>query len=69
MKKLATLVFALLLAGSLSFAQAPGGEKKAAEAPKSDTGKKSTKTKAHHHKGGKKSKKGSTGANAGSTPK
>jgi len=68
MKKLATLVFALLLAGSLSFAQAGGGEKKAAEAPKADTDKKSTKTKAHH-KGGKKHKKGSTGANAGSTPK
>ena len=66
MKKLATLVFALLLAGSLSFAQA-GGDKKAAETPKSDTDKKSTKTKAHH-KGGKKSKKGSAGANAG-TPK
>jgi hypothetical protein len=69
MKKLATLVFALLLAGSLSFAQTGGGDKKAAETPKSDTDKKATKGKAHH-KGGKKSKKGSAGATAGSsTPK
>jgi len=69
MRKLATFVVALLLAGSLSFAQAGGGDKKAAETPKTDTDKKPTKSKAHH-KAGKKSKKGSTGANAGSaTPK
>ena len=55
MKRLSTFVFALLLAGSLSFAQDTGGDKAA------DSGKKvqkTTKTK-KAHKGGKKSKKSS----------
>lgn len=58
MKKIATLVFALLLGASLSFAQTGG-----------DSGKKTpdTTTKAHKggkkgHKGGKKGKKSSGGS-------
>ncbi len=62
MKKLATLVFALLLAGSLSFAQTGGtsgaDQKKPAES--SDTGKKGKKGGKKGHKGGKKSKKGAS---------
>jgi hypothetical protein len=62
MKKLATVVFAMLLAGSLAFAQADKGT------PKTDTktttaptsGKKATKT-SKAHKGGKKGKKSSGG--------
>jgi hypothetical protein len=60
MKKLATVVFALLLGASLSFAQAAGGGTttgKTDDTSKSDTSKKGKKGK----KGGKKSKKGSTG--------
>jgi len=60
MKKLATLVFALLVAGSLSFGQAAGstGSQAPADAGKTtDTGKKA-------HKGGKK-KKGSKKAKKG----
>jgi hypothetical protein len=53
MKKLATLVFALLLGVSLSFAQADSG-KKADDTKKSDSGKKEKKK--------KKSKKGDKGA-------
>ena len=61
MKRLATFVFAMLLASSLSFAQAGGGDK-----PKTtdkgttttDSGKKGSKK---GKKGGKKSKKGSGG--------
>jgi len=53
MKKIATLVFALLLAGSLSFAQT-GGDKKASDTDKAaDSGKKDDKSKK-----GKKGKKG-----------
>lgn len=63
MKKLATLVLAMLLMGTLSFAQA-GGSTSSQDTTKSDTGKKSKKAK----KGGKKSKKGSTGDTT-STPK
>jgi hypothetical protein len=63
MKKLATFVFALLLAVSLSFAQTGGDKTKG----KSDNPQESSKTdtkggKKGHHKGGKKSKK-----NSGST--
>ncbi|HEY6306830.1 MAG TPA: hypothetical protein VI488_10290 [Candidatus Angelobacter sp.] len=70
MKKLLTVVFTMLLAGSLTFAQKPAGPatdtQKAAD---TDTGKKATK--AHKggkkgHKGGKKGKKGS--ADTGTTP-
>jgi hypothetical protein len=64
MKKLATLVFALLLAGSLSFAQATGGgtgSQAPADAGKpADSGKKAHKGGKKGHKGGKKAKKGST---------
>jgi len=59
MKKLATLVFALLLGASLSFAQASTGS----SGTQTDT---KTEKKAHKggkkgHKGGKKSKKSSGG--------
>jgi uncharacterized protein YdeI (BOF family) len=65
MKKFATLVFTMLLAGSLALAQDTGGDKGA----KTNTGGKkpavesTTKTKTKsgkkgHHKGGKKGKKG-----------
>ncbi len=65
MKKLATVVFALLLTAGLSFAQNTGGDKKKTTsggdrpqesiktATKTSKGKKG-------HKGGKKGKKGST---------
>jgi len=72
MKKLATFVFALLLGASLSFAQAGGGSTKGSGTP-SDSGKptdtdtKKKGSKKGHHKGGKKSKKGS--ADTSSTPK
>ena len=65
MKKLATVVFALLLGASLSFAQATSGGTttgKTEDTSKSDTGKKGKKGK----KGGKKSKKGSS--DTGTTP-
>ncbi len=69
MKKLATFVFALLLAGSLSFAQATGTgtdtSKKGAET--TDT-KKAHKGGKKGHKGGKKSKKGG-GTETTPTPK
>lgn len=60
MKKLATLVFALLLAGSLSFAQAggsTGGQAPADAGKTTDTSKKGKKGK-KGHKTGKKAKKG-----------
>jgi hypothetical protein len=59
MKKLATVVFAMLLAGSLAFAQDTG---KAAPktTPAPTTGKKTTKT-SKAHKGGKKGKKSTNG--------
>jgi hypothetical protein len=63
MKRLATFVFAMLLASSLSFAQAGGGDKpKTDKGTTTDTGKKSKKAKK-----GKKKKKGSTDS-APSTP-
>jgi hypothetical protein len=61
MKKLATFVFAMLLTGSLAFAQATtGGTGAQTDTTKSDTGKKAHKGGKKAHKGGKKSKKGST---------
>jgi hypothetical protein len=66
MKKLLTVVFTMLLAGSLAFAQATtgssgaqSGPSKPIENPKTTSGKKATKT-SKAHKGGKKSKKGTT---------
>lgn len=63
MKKLVTLVFALLLGASLSFAQTAADTSK-----KSDDSKKSEK-KEKKAKKAKKSKKGDKGADATSTPK
>ena len=57
MKKLATLVFALLLTGSLAFAQGGTDTKKADDTTKSETGKKGHKGGKKGHKGGKKGKK------------
>jgi len=59
MKKLLTIAFTLLLAGTLSFAQAGGGS---TDKP-AEGGKKTTDTKSGKkgHKGGKKGKKGSGG--------
>ncbi len=65
MKKLLTVVFTMLVAGSLAFAQATGGStdqahkggKTAATEKTAEKGKKGGKK---GHKGGKKSKKGST---------
>ncbi len=73
MKKLATVVFALLLTASLSFAQNTGGDKnkpgKADNPQESDkTATKTSKGK-KGHKGGKKSKKGSASSTSTSTPK
>jgi hypothetical protein len=68
MKRLSTFVFALLLAGTLSFAQGTTGDKKPAGDQKpaaDDTGKKGKGGK-KGHKGGKKGKKG--GGDAGTTP-
>jgi hypothetical protein len=61
MKKLLTVVFTMLLAGSLAFAQDTGGDKtKGTTTPPKTSGKKATKT-SKAHKGGKKGKKGSGG--------
>jgi hypothetical protein len=61
MKRLSVFVLAMLLTGSLAFAQATGGTTKTTETPKTaETGKKATKTK-KGHKGGKKGKKSSGG--------
>ncbi|HEY6306829.1 MAG TPA: hypothetical protein VI488_10285 [Candidatus Angelobacter sp.] len=73
MKKLLTVVFTMLLAGSLAFAQATVGSSGAADkaSPKlaaKDTGKKATKT-SKAHKGGKKSKKGSSTTTTTTNPK
>jgi len=71
MKRLSTFVFALLLAGSLSFAQDTGDKKPATEkkpAATDDTGKKGHKGGKKGHKGGKKNKKGAGDAGTG-TPK
>jgi hypothetical protein len=70
MKKLLTLVFTMLLAGSLAFAQATGDK---ASAPKgkpdnpTESNKKEAKSGKKGHKGGKKGKKGSGGTTSGTT--
>lgn len=62
MKKLATFVFALLVAASLSFAQTGGGAGKGKTDNPQESSKTDTKSgKKGHHKGGKKSKKNSGG--------
>jgi hypothetical protein len=61
MKKLATFVFALLIAASLSFAQTGGGAGKVKSDKPQESGKKETKSGKKGHKGGKKSKKNSGG--------
>ena len=66
MKKLLTIVFAMLLAGSLSFAQGTTGASDAQKPTTTAAGKKATKTKAH--KGSKKSKKGSSTTPAATAP-
>jgi hypothetical protein len=61
MKKLLTVVFTMLLAGTLAFAQAPASSDNkttGSEPAKATTAKKGSKSKAH--KGGKKSKKSSS---------
>lgn len=64
MKKLSTVVFAMLLTGALAFAQTGGGstakpgETSASATSGATTGKKTNKTK-KGHKGGKKMKKAS----------
>lgn len=69
MKKLMTVVFSMLLAGSLAFAQTGGSSTDKTAAPSTvKSGKKATKTR-KSHKGGKKSKKGSSSATTGATPK
>jgi hypothetical protein len=73
MKKLLTVVFTMLLAGSLAFAQDTGGSTDSKV--KDTTGKKpaatpaiKSKTKTKGHKGGKKHKKGTgTGTGTGTT--
>ena len=72
MKKLATLVFALMLTAGLSFAQAPaaGSTGQApADTAKTDTGKKAHKGGKKGHKGGKKSKKGAAADAPATAPK
>ena len=66
MKRLATFMFALLLAASLSFAQTGGGAGKSDKPQESS--KKETKSGKKGHKGGKRSKKNSGGTTT-ATPK
>ena len=68
MKKLATLVFAMLLTCSLSFAQAAGSADTKTGQDTTDTAKKGKSGK-KGHKGGKKSKKSDKGADSSATPK
>ncbi len=65
MKKLATVVFALLLGASLSFAQAGGGTTKTDDTQKADKGEKKGKK---SKKGSKKSKKGEKGGESTTPP-
>jgi hypothetical protein len=58
MKKLFTVVFTMLLAGSLAFAQATGGTTDAGKTKTAEPGKKATKSK-KGKKGSKKGKKAS----------
>ena len=62
MKKLFTLVCTLMLAATLSFAQAGGGTTGGTGTTTTDTGKKGHKGGKKGHKGGKKGKKGSGGS-------
>jgi Spy/CpxP family protein refolding chaperone len=64
MKKLTTFVLAMLLAASLSFAQAPSDSAKTGKSDAPATAHKGTKK---GHKGGKKGKKSSNSTNTGST--
>jgi len=69
MKKLMTVVFSMLLAGGLAFAQTGGTSSGQTAAPPAvKSGKKATKTH-KSHKSGKKSKKGATSATTSTTPK
>lgn len=69
MKKLMTVVFSMLLAGSLAFAQTGAGSTDQTVAPSTvKSGKKATKTR-KSHKRGKKSKKGTASATTSTTPK
>jgi hypothetical protein len=68
MKKFMSVVFTMLLAGSLAFAQTGGGSTGQKAPVVKTTGKKATKSH-KSHKGGKKSKKGSTSAATTTTPK
>ena len=71
MKKLATLVFALMLTASLSFAQGTTGSSGApatTDKP-ADSGKKAHKGGKKGHKGGKKSKKGASTDSTTTPPK
>jgi hypothetical protein len=64
MKKLLTIVFAMLLGATLSFSQAAGGsggQEGGKKTPATESGKKSTKGGKKGHKGGKKGKKGAGG--------
>jgi hypothetical protein len=73
MKKLLTVVFTMLVAGSLAFAQTTTGDKGATTGgtipPIRTTGKKATKTTTKAHKGGKKGKKSTTPTSTTPTPK
>lgn len=64
MKKLATLVFAVLLTGTLCFAQAAGTTSTSQDTTKSDTSKKTKKAKK-----AKKSKKSDKGGESTAAPK
>jgi hypothetical protein len=66
MKKLVTLVFAMLLTGSLAFAQASQGTDQGTSTTQTDTGKKGKTKKA---KKGKKSKKGASTDTTTAPPK
>jgi hypothetical protein len=59
MKKLLTLAFTMLLAASLSFAQAGSSTDKTKDTGKTATNGKKTQPASHSKKGGKKSKKSS----------
>ncbi len=70
MKKLLTLVFALALCASLSFAQAGGGSTgDKSTTTTTESGKKAHKGGKKSHKGGKKGKKGSDSSGTATTPK
>lgn len=73
MKKLLTIVFTMLLAGSLALAR-PGGDKARATAdaqkkPKGNNAVQKVREAQKGHKGGKKSKKGGGATNPAPSPK